>query len=117
MVSVHFTRPPTLKVLQELKRKGITELRLPKSSFDRLSKKAKSFLESNGINISIDSSRGRPLSLNIKKIFEVVELHRDDRTFREIEEILGVPKSTAHYLVKYAKRRKLKRGNKIVYLG
>ena len=34
----------------------------------------------------------------------------------EFEKITGIPKSTAHYLIRYAQRQKIKRGNKIVYV-
>ncbi len=114
---VHFSRPPKFSVLLDLKRKGIAELRMPLSAIKRLSRKARVFLEANGIKVSVESSRGRPLGLDLEKISKVVELHKDDRTYREIEKFLGVPKSTAHYLVKYAKRSKLKKGKQIVYLG
>lgn len=116
MVSVHFTRPPTLRDLSVLKKKNVDEIKLPKSAIDRLSKRARSFLTLNNIKVSCVSSRGRPLGLDFRKVLDVVELHNDDRTYREIERILGVPKSTAHYLIKYAKRKKLKRDNKVVYL-
>ena len=86
------------------------------SCFRRLSAKARRLLDSSGAEVVIEQARGRPISLPMEKIIEVAELHRDERTFREIEGITGIPKSTCHYLLKYAQRQKIGSGGKVVYL-
>ena len=89
---------------------------MPKSAEQRMSKKAKKLIQSSGATISIETARGRPLDLDLNKMREIVELHKDNRTFREIEKITGISKSTAHYLIRYAERLKFRTGNKIVYI-
>ena len=39
-----------------------------------------------------------------------------DYSYRDLEQKLGIPKSKIHYLIKYSKRKKIKDGNKIIYL-
>ena len=81
-----------------------------------MSQRARKLLEDSNAEIAIESSRGRPIEISIEKLMEIIELHRDNRTLRQIEQATGVPKSTVHYLVKYAQRQKLRKGNKVVYL-
>ena len=40
----------------------------------------------------------------------------DYQSLREIERLTEIPKSTVHYLVKYAEREKIKKGNTTIYL-
>ncbi len=115
MAKVHFTRPPKIRELEAALRQGIV-LHMPHSCFKRLSAKARRLLDSSGAEVVIEQARGRPISLPMEKILQVAELHRDERTFREIEQITGIPKSTCHYLLKYAERQKLTSNGKIVYL-
>ena|SRR3989338_3107340 len=112
--SVHFTRPPRLAVLKNVLAAG-KQIKMPHGCFKRLSAKARKLLDESGQEVLIEQARGRPINLPPEKILEVAELHKDGRSFRKIEEITGIPKSTAHYLVKYAERQKLKSNGKIVY--
>jgi len=43
-------------------------------------------------------------------------MRKDHQTLREIERVTGIPKSTVHYLQRYAQRAKIKNGKNIVYL-
>lgn len=113
---VHFVRAPKSKELEKVLRNGVREIYMPKSAKERLSSKSKKLIKDNGATIIIQSARGRPLELSPQQISEVVELQKDHRTFREIEKIMGVSKSTAHYLIKYAERQKMKQGKKVIYL-
>ncbi len=115
-LKVHFTRPPKAGELKTVFRNGTTEIHMAQSAQKRLSGKAKKMINDAGAAVIIESSRGRPLELSPKQIAEIVEMHRDNRSFREIEKTTGVSKSTAHYLIKYAERQKLKVGKKIIYL-
>jgi len=112
----HFTRAPTLKQFNNSLKRGVKKFYLPKSAVQRLSFKVRKKIKDHHAEIIVESARGRPLELNIERITQIIELHRDDRTFREIEKITGIPRSTAHYLIKYAERQKLKRGKKVIYI-
>ena len=110
----HFPRAPTSKEIEKSMRNGTMVFYMPKSAKQRLSTKAKETIKENGVEIVIETAAGRPINLPLEKIAEIVELHRDNRTYREIEQIIGIPKSTVHYIIKYAQRQKIKKGNKIV---
>ena len=116
MVKMHFTRAPTKKEAEAALKNGATEFFMPQSALQRMSAKTKKLIESRGAGIRIESARGRPLEISLEKVSEVIELHRDNRTYREIEKTLGIPKSSAHYLIKYAERQKIKKAGKVVYL-
>ncbi len=113
---IHFKRPPSFFVLKSFLDKGFKVFHMPQSCFNRLSKKSKSLLATTDCKIIIETARGRPLNISFEKLLQVIELHKDNRTFRQIEEITGIPKSTAHYLIKYAERQKIKGKGKIIYL-
>ncbi|MCR4335419.1 MAG: hypothetical protein NUV57_02675 [archaeon] len=113
---IHFTRAPKAKELEQVLKNGAGTIYITKSAKQRLSEKAKKKIKELKVELVIESARGRPIELNLQTISEIVELHRDNRTFREIEKITGISKSTAHYLIKYAERNKIKQGKKIVYL-
>ncbi|MBI4210387.1 MAG: hypothetical protein HY544_02680 [Candidatus Diapherotrites archaeon] len=113
---IHFSRPPRAAELERLVAGGSATFFMPRSCFSRLSSKARLILDKADAEVVIESVRGRAIELDMEKLMEVAELHRDHRTFRQIEEITGIPKSTAHYLVKYAQRQKLKGAGKVVYL-
>ncbi len=112
---VHFSRPPKISELKAALA-GTGQVFMPDSTFKRLSTKARKMLDAKGTEVVIESAAGRPISLPMEKILQVAELHRDERTFREIEQITGIPKSTCHYLVKYAQRQKIRAGKGVVYL-
>ena len=112
---VHFTRPPKIMELEKALN-STNRVFMPASCFKRLSRKARKLLDEKGAEVVMEEARGRPIALGMEKILEVVELHKDNRTYRQIEEITGIPKSTAHYLVKYAERQKLSKNGKVVYL-
>jgi len=50
------------------------------------------------------------------KMLQIIELRKDYQTVREIEKITNIPKSTVHYLLKYADRGKIRKGANVVYL-
>jgi hypothetical protein len=114
---IHLVRPIGFKKLSKfLETKGIQKVFLSKSTKKRLGKKTVSHLARQGIDVTVESKAGRPISVQLEKIQELVELHKDYQSFRKIEELTGIPKSTSHYLIKYAQRSKVKNKDKIVYL-
>ncbi|MFH1391656.1 MAG: hypothetical protein ABIH20_05070 [Candidatus Diapherotrites archaeon] len=116
MDKIHFTRAPKEKELEQVLKNGASTIYITKSAKQRLSNKAKKKINESGVELVIESARGRPIELNLQTISEIIELNKDNRTFREIEKITGISKSTAHYLIKYAERQKIKKGKKVVYL-
>ena len=116
---LHFVRPVALRNLKKLLRKcrGLQQVSLSESCSGRFPEKARKMLEQKNIAIKFSSNRGRAIGLDIEMIKEIVGMQRDEKSFREIEELTRIPKSTAHYLIRYAERTKVKSGNNVVYLG
>ena len=112
----HFSRPVSVREIEKMLNSGIREFSMPDSCRVRMSIKALKKIEQRNGKITIENSAGRPIGLELEKILEVVELHNDHRTYRQISDITGIPKSTAHYLIKYAERNKIKKGGKTVYI-
>ncbi|HZX33922.1 MAG TPA: hypothetical protein VFF09_00935 [archaeon] len=112
----HFRRAVKKREAETLLKAGVKDFYMPESAFKRMPSKTAEKIEGAGGRIIIEKAAGRPLSVGMEKIIEIVELHNDNRTFRQIEEITGIPKSTAHYIIKYAQRQKIKKGKKVVYL-
>ncbi len=82
----------------------------------RLPLKTQKKLKDKGITIALEKRRGRAIDLPMDKMLQIIELRKDYQTVREIEKITGIPKSTVHYLLKYADRGKIKKGQNVVYL-
>ena len=117
VAAIHLVRPVKEEVLRELIEKcDLKEISLSRSCAKRLGSKVKKLIKEEGIALKEGEKRGRPLGIELDKMKEIVEMHRDDKTYREIEGSLGIPKSTAHYLIRYADRNKLKKGKEIIYL-
>jgi len=114
---LHFVRPmKASKTVQLIERLPLlSKISMSRSCFERFSPKAKKIISEKEIQVNISSERGRAIEIPLKKMLHVIELARDHRPLREIEETTGVPKSTAHYLVRYASRKKIKQGGKTVY--
>ncbi|AJF60846.1 MAG: hypothetical protein J4224_02580 [Candidatus Diapherotrites archaeon] len=114
---IHFSRPVKKSIVEKLLKKcRIKKVSFSSSTAKRISSKVKKLLQEKKVELIEEKNSGRPLSTDPKKISEIVELHRDFRPYREIEKTLGIPKSTAHYLIKYADRNKVKQGKQVVYL-
>ena len=114
---LHLVRPVKKSVLEALFRKcSIRKITLSKSCAKRLGAKTRKFMRDNGVEVVEQHNRGRALSLDLEKIRQVVEYHKDHLSYRKIQGLTGIPKSTIHYLVRYAGRSKVKSGKNIVYL-
>ena len=114
---IHLVRPlPSKKIIDLVSSKRIDRVFASKSTLKRLSKKTKNILKEKNISLEAEEKRGRPLDIPLEKVKEVVELHKDHQSFRKIEKLTGIPKSTIHYLIKYAARNKIKGDKKILYV-
>jgi len=82
----------------------------------RLPTKTQKKLKEKGITLGIEKRRGRAIDIPMEKMLQIIELRKDYQTVRDIEKITGIPKSTVHYLIKYADRGKIKKGANVVYL-
>lgn len=107
---IYLVRPVSLKKIHGIKRKcrNLRELLMGQDTYNRLSRKVKEFLVEKGIYVKIEGMRGRAIEVSPKKLFEAIDLYNERTPLRKIEEKLGIPKSTLHYLLKYAQRTKLK---------
>lgn len=115
--AIQLIRPIKTKTLRLIiARLNLREIFLPDSCLKRLSEKARKMLKEHGIKLTLLKRQGRAIGIDLSKLRQIIELYRDDKPFREIEHLTGVPKSTVHYLVKYAIRNKIKLNNKVVYL-
>ncbi len=114
---IHLVRPIKWDKLQLILSKyPIKALTLSTSCLKRLPRKTQKRLKEKGVAVSIDKRRGRAIDIPMEKMRQIIELRKDFQTVREIEKITGIPKSTVHYLVKYADRGKIKKGSNVLYL-
>jgi hypothetical protein len=115
--ALHLARPIAAKKLALfLEKRQIESVSCSESTAKRLKPKHKLVLEQHGLSIEIEKRAGKPIQTDLKKMQLVLEMVHDHRSLREIEKTTGVPKSTVHYLVKYADRGKVKSNGKTVYL-
>jgi hypothetical protein len=114
---IHLVRPIKWDKIQTLIQKcPIKMITLSTSCLKRLPRKTQKRLKEKGVSMAIEKRRGRAIDIPMDKMLQIIELRKDYQTVREIEKITGIPKSTVHYLIKYADRGKIKKGNNVVYL-
>ncbi|MGI6589934.1 MAG: hypothetical protein ACOX1V_04725 [Candidatus Iainarchaeum sp.] len=114
---IHLVRPIKWDKLNALlTRCPIRTITISNSCLKRLPLKTQKKLKDKGITIALEKRRGRAIDLPMDKMLQIIELRKDYQTVREIEKITGIPKSTVHYLLKYADRGKIKKGQNVVYL-
>ncbi|MEW6294946.1 MAG: hypothetical protein AB1467_01465 [Candidatus Diapherotrites archaeon] len=115
--SIHLVRPiKAAKLKQLIERCELREISASPSTFRRLNIKAMQLIEGAGITILQEKRKGRPLDIELNKILEINELKNDYKSLREISRITGIPKSTIHYLVKYAAKNKVKKGRNSIHV-
>ncbi|MBR9707750.1 MAG: helix-turn-helix domain-containing protein [Candidatus Diapherotrites archaeon] len=116
---VHLTRPLQATDLEMVLTK-VDSLSLSESTFYRLSQDAVMTLETYGrLGKTIDVQKakaGRAIETNPHDIQEIIELKKEGLTIREIAKELELTKSTVHYLLKYAKRSKIKNGQETLHV-
>ena len=114
---IHLVRPIKWDNLNTLITKcPIKTITISSSCLKRLPTKTQKKLKDKGIVIGLEKRRGRAIDLPMDKMLQIIQLRKDYQTVREIEKITGIPKSTVHYLLKYADRGKIKKGQNVVYL-
>lgn len=89
---------------------------MSKSTFQRLSKKAKDLLSKNKVRVEIVDKKGRPISTNHQNLLKAIEYHKAGFSVRKIEQKTGIAKSTLHYLIKHSKRNKIKFNGSTVFV-
>jgi len=115
--AIHLVRPVKKKKMEAILGKcGCREVSMSKSCLKRLPAKTRKAIEANGANIRVEEKRGRAIGIPLEKMMHAIELRKDYQSLREIERLTEIPKSTVHYLVKYAHRDKVKKGGKTIYL-
>lgn len=107
----HLTRALSL---HEIKKINCKKISCSPSTLERLSEKSKDYLKENKYHIIIETHKGKPLETNPKEILQIIKAYRSGKSYRKIEKQFKIPKSTAHYLVKHAKKTKIKKGNTII---
>ncbi len=114
---VHLVRPVKKEKLEELlKNKSVKKITLSESCLKRLPRKTREMIKNNNVEIGVEKRRGRALDISLEKMLEIIELRKDFQSIREIERLTEVPRSTVHYLLKYADRGKIKKGKNVIYL-
>ena len=115
---IHLVRPIKKEKLSQLLKQcsGLKTIYLSKSCASRLPKKTRKIIKEKEVELVREDSRGRAINMDLKKLLNIVEMVKDGRSLREIESVSGIPKSTVHYIVKYAERTKLRDGRQIIYL-
>ncbi len=115
---IHLVRPISSKkiamILQQCPH--IETVGAASSVEKRLSPKARELLQKHRIHLKRNHKAGRALNIDLEKVRLIVDLRKDFLSVREIETKTGVPKSTIHYLLKKAKREKIRKGKNIIYL-
>jgi len=116
--AIHLVRPVAKKKLEKIlaRCRGCNEISLSKSCMQRLPLKTRKFLEKAKVRLVLESRRGRAIGISLEKMLKAIELRKDYQSLREIEKLTDIPKSTVHYLLKYADRTKIKNGKNTVYL-
>lgn len=107
----HLTRALSL---HEIKKIDCKKISCSPSTFERFSKATKDYLQKHNFKITIEKNKGKPLQTKPKIILQAIKLYRSGKSLRQIEKELGLPKSTVHYLIKHAKKTKIKKGNTVI---
>jgi len=108
-----FSKKSLAKILARCRR--LKTITISTSTNERISKALKEYIKKKGIIILIRKEQGRPIDIKIEKLHKILQQYKD-HSYRDLEKKLGIPKSKIHYLIKYSKRKKIKDGNKIIYL-
>ena len=105
--SCHLTRPLSIT---EIKKMHCKKISCSNSTLTRLSKKVKKYLVENKIDVKLEKHNGKPIQMSPKEILKIIKMYRIGKSYRQMEKETKIPKSTIHYLIKKAKRTKVKRG-------
>jgi len=112
---VHLVRPITIKEFKQFFMKKKT-LYMPESTYERLAKTTKALISKKKIKIIFEKIPGRPIDKSPDHLRRAVSLYKSGISLRNIEQKTSLPKSSVHYLVKKAKRKKIKNKSSIYSL-
>ena len=115
---LHLVRPVKKKLLASVLQKcpGVERVTASRSCLGRMTPACLEMLRENGFEVAVETKPGRAIGMPLKKMLHALEMRNDYQSLREIERVTGIPKSTVHYLQKYAQRAKVKNGKKVIYL-
>jgi len=111
----HLSRPVTVSELDKITQVKKTITMSP-STEKRLSVKAKTLLKQKKIKTELIKRQGRPIGIKADVVKNALNLHKVGFSFRKIQEKTGLPKSTLHYIVKHAKRNRIKYKDMTVFI-
>jgi hypothetical protein len=117
LTRIHLVRPVSYKKMAEILSRcpQIDRISSSPSVQRRLSPKTRELLKEKRIHLEQHHNAGRAVGIGLDKIRKVADLRKDFLSLRKISKETGIPKSTIHYLIKKAKRKKIKRGKHIFY--
>ena len=115
---IHLVRPISAKKMVSILQQcpGITLMGASASVEKRLSPKTREIIQKHRIHVKRNHKAGRALNIDLDKVRLIADLRKDFLSMREIETKTGVPKSTIHYLLKKAKREKIRKGKNVIYV-
>ncbi len=118
LTEIHLVRPISSKKMENILQQcpGITLVGASSSVEKRLSPKTRVLLQKHRIHVKRNHKAGRALNIDLEKIRLIADMRKDFLSMREIETKTGVPKSTIHYLLKKAKREKIRKGKNVIYV-
>lgn len=114
--TIQLVRPVKQQFLAKLVQRGLKKIQLSKSTYDRIPKQTMELLRKSGIEFELGEKRGRAINIELEKMQEAIELRKDNKAYRKIQEMTGIPKSSLHYLIRYSKKSKVKVNGKPVHL-
>ncbi|MDP2666356.1 MAG: hypothetical protein Q8P05_02545 [Candidatus Diapherotrites archaeon] len=95
----------------------LEEIRVSPSVRKRLSPRVNTLLTKHAIRIGGGAKAGRALGINLATVQAIADLKKDFLSVRAISAKVGVPKSTVHYLLKKAKREKIRNGRHVIHVA
>jgi hypothetical protein len=115
---IHLVRPISTKKIKAILSRcpSILEIGASVSVEKRLAPDAVQLFKKKGIPIVRAHRAGRALHMDLETIRKIAELRKDHLSMRDITKRTGVAKSTIHYLLKRAKRTKVKKGKHVIYV-
>lgn len=118
LTEIHLVRPVSTKKIKGILQQcpGIDIVGISSSVEKRLSPKTREVLQQRRIKFVRNHKAGRALNVDLEKIRIIADLRKDFMSVRKIQEKTGIPKSTIHYLLKKAKREKIRKGRNIIYV-
>ncbi len=95
-VDIYLPRPVPAEIIEEIN-ENVEIYHMPKSTYERLSERAKDII---GDRVVIESRRGRFARVPLETVTQILALYRAGASVREIARETGIPKSTVHYILR-----------------